>query len=113
MPEENEARMGLTGRSALAALESFCRFVWDYYLQHPEFIGLVNTEYLQQARPLRRSPRLGELVSPVVGLLAPALVAVQQKGRPCPRVPAVSPPPPPFHSRSRPRPWPARPRSSS
>lgn len=51
------------------ALDEFCRFVWRYYLEHPEFIGLLNTENLYRARHLRRSRRLRELVSPVVGLL--------------------------------------------
>jgi AcrR family transcriptional regulator len=52
-----------------AALSRFCRFVWRYYLDNPEFIGLVNTENLYQARHLRRSPQLSELVSPIVELL--------------------------------------------
>ncbi len=51
------------------ALEQFCRFVWRYYVEHPEFISLVNTENLHHARHLRKSPRLSELVSPVIGLL--------------------------------------------
>jgi len=75
-----ERTVHLDDEDPLAALESFCRFVWDYYLQHPEFIGLVNTENLQQARHLRRSPRLGELVSPVVGLLAELLERGQRAG---------------------------------
>ncbi len=52
-----------------AALIEFCRFVWRYYLEHPEFIGLVNSENLQQARHLRKSGKLDELVTPVVGML--------------------------------------------
>lgn len=52
------------------ALDAFCRFVWRYYVEHPEFISLVNTENLHQARHLRKSSRLDELVSPVVGMLA-------------------------------------------
>jgi AcrR family transcriptional regulator len=51
------------------ALEQFCRFVWRYYVEHPEFISLVNTENLHHARHLRKSSRLSELVSPVIGLL--------------------------------------------
>lgn len=51
------------------ALDEFCRFVWRYYLAHPEFIRLVNTENQYGARHLKRSARLGELVSPVLGLL--------------------------------------------
>ncbi|HPU53460.1 MAG TPA: TetR/AcrR family transcriptional regulator [Burkholderiaceae bacterium] len=75
-----ERALRLDDQDPLAALESFCRFVWDYYLKHPEFIGLVNTENLQQARHLRRSPRLGELVSPVVGLLAELLDRGRREG---------------------------------
>ena len=52
-----------------AALIEFCRFVWRYYLEHPEFIGLVNSENLHQARHLRKSGKLDELVTPVVGML--------------------------------------------
>ena len=51
------------------ALDAFCRFVWRYYLDHPEFIGLVNTENLHHARHLRKSARLPELVAPVIRLL--------------------------------------------
>jgi len=51
------------------ALDEFCRFVWRYYLEHPEFIGLVNTENLHRASHLRQSPQLTQLVAPIVGLL--------------------------------------------
>lgn len=75
-----ESTVRLDEAEPLEALESFCRFVWDYYLKHPEFIGLVNTENLHQARHLRRSPRLDELVSPVVGQLGALLERGQQAG---------------------------------
>ncbi|MEW5880793.1 MAG: TetR/AcrR family transcriptional regulator [Pseudomonadota bacterium] len=51
------------------ALDEFCRFVWRYYLDHPEFIGLVNTENQHRAAHLRKSPQLDELVSPIIRLL--------------------------------------------
>jgi AcrR family transcriptional regulator len=51
------------------ALDEFCRFVWRYYLDHPEFIGLVNTENLHRANHLKQSAQLTELVTPIVGLL--------------------------------------------
>ncbi len=62
------------------ALEQFCRFVWRYYLEHPEFISLLNTENLYRARHLRRSARLGELVSPVAKLLSAMLADGARKG---------------------------------
>lgn len=76
-----ERALQLDDTDPMQALEDFCRFVWNYYHQHPEFIGLVNTENLQQARHLRRSPRLGELVSPVVGMLAELVERGQRAGR--------------------------------
>jgi len=68
-----ERALRLDERPALEALDGFCRFVWRYYVEHPEFISLVNTENLHQARHLRKSPRVHELVSPVVGMLAELL----------------------------------------
>jgi AcrR family transcriptional regulator len=68
-----ERALQLSDRPPAQALEAFCVFVWRYYLDHPEFIGLVNTENLYGARHLRKSPQLGELVTPVIGLLAELL----------------------------------------
>jgi len=62
------------------ALDEFCRFVWRYYLEHPEFIGLVNTENLHRANHLRQSPQLMELVAPIVGLLQGLLVRGEKRG---------------------------------
>ncbi|MEK9721090.1 MAG: TetR/AcrR family transcriptional regulator [Quisquiliibacterium sp.] len=68
-----ERSLQLDELPALEALESFCRFVWRYYAQHPEFLSLLNAENLHQARHLKKSARLPELVSPVVGMLAALL----------------------------------------
>jgi AcrR family transcriptional regulator len=68
-----ERGLRLDEQPAPQALDGFCRFVWRYYVEHPEFISLVNTENLHQARHLRKSPRVHELVSPVVGMLAELL----------------------------------------
>jgi len=40
------------------ALETLVRFTWNYYLDNPEFITLVNSENLHRARHLRRSDRI-------------------------------------------------------
>jgi AcrR family transcriptional regulator len=52
------------------ALAHFCRFVWRWYAEHPEFIGVLTAENQLQARHLRRSARLDVLVAPVVRMLA-------------------------------------------
>lgn len=75
-----ERSLDLDGLAPDAALAAFCRFVWRYYLDHPEFISLVSTENLYRARHLRRSPRLGELVSPIAQMLSRMLEAGCRKG---------------------------------
>ncbi len=40
------------------ALETLVRFTWDYYLENPEFITLVNSENLHRARHLQQSDRI-------------------------------------------------------
>lgn len=61
-----ERTLELDALAPQAALAHFCRFVWRFYAEHPEFIGLVNAENLAQARHLRRSGQLAELALPVV-----------------------------------------------
>lgn len=55
---EQELRLGhLPPREAL---ERLVRFTWTYYLEHPEFIRLVNSENLHGGRHIRTSDRLRE-----------------------------------------------------
>ena len=41
-------------------------FTWRYYLAHPEFLSLLNTENLHRAKFLKRSARIFELNSPLI-----------------------------------------------
>jgi len=45
------------------------RFTWDYYLKHPEFLTLLNSENLHRARHLRRSRDIAAMHSPLVAML--------------------------------------------
>ncbi|MFZ4756733.1 MAG: TetR/AcrR family transcriptional regulator [Burkholderiaceae bacterium] len=65
-----EQALVLDDKPPREALAHFCRFVWRWYAEHPEFIGVLTAENQLQARHLRRSPRLDSLVSPVVRMLA-------------------------------------------
>ncbi len=55
------------------ALETLVRFTWNYYLENPEFLTLVNSENLHRARHLEDSKRVREtgrgLVDMVRGIL--------------------------------------------
>ena len=76
-----EHALDLDRLDPLEALSTFCRFVWRYYHAHPEFVGLVNAENLLQARQLRDSPSLSELVSPVVEMLDRVVRRGESAGR--------------------------------
>jgi AcrR family transcriptional regulator len=44
-------------------------FTWNYYLKHPEFLTLLNSENLHRARHLRRSRHIAAMHSPLVATL--------------------------------------------
>ena len=44
-------------------------FTWNYYLKHPEFLTLLNSENLHEARHLRRSRQIAAMHSPLVSML--------------------------------------------
>ncbi len=44
-------------------------FTWNYYLKHPEFLTLLNSENLHRARHLRRSKQIAAMHSPLVATL--------------------------------------------
>jgi AcrR family transcriptional regulator len=44
-------------------------FTWNYYLKHPEFLTLLNSENLHEARHLRRSRQIAAMNSPLVQML--------------------------------------------
>lgn len=55
------------------AIIKLMTFTWQYYLDNPHFIALLNEENLHRARHLRRSRKVKELHSPFVALIADIL----------------------------------------
>jgi AcrR family transcriptional regulator len=55
-------------------------FTWNYYLKHPEFLTLLNSENLHQARHLRRSRQIAAMHSPLVAMLKNLLERGARKG---------------------------------
>ncbi len=53
-----EQNLKLDDLSARDALEKLVRFTWNYYLENPEFIRLVNSANLHKGRHLQGSERL-------------------------------------------------------
>ncbi len=53
-----EQELDLDHLAPREALETLVRFTWDYYLDNPEFITLVNSANLHRGRHLENSERL-------------------------------------------------------
>ncbi len=50
-----EQKLNLDALEPEQAIETLVRFTWNYYLQHPEFLTLVNSENLHRAKHLKNS----------------------------------------------------------
>ena len=64
-----ERSLDLEHRDPREALRKLVEFTWDYYLRHPEFMTLLNSENLHKGRHLQRSRRVREMHSPLVETL--------------------------------------------
>jgi AcrR family transcriptional regulator len=64
----------------LKALRRLVEFTWEYYIAHPEFITLLNSENLHLARHLKESPRIQELNSPLLSALSDILNRGREEG---------------------------------
>ena len=61
-----EHGLHLTDRDPVDGMTDLVLFTWHYYLAHPEFLSLLNTENLHRAKFLKRSARIFELNSPLI-----------------------------------------------
>jgi AcrR family transcriptional regulator len=75
-----ERALDLEHRDPREALRRLVDFTWAYYLAHPEFLTLLNSENLHKGRHVRRSKRVRELHSPLVETLRGILRRGQSDG---------------------------------
>ncbi|MBT2322429.1 TetR family transcriptional regulator [Variovorax paradoxus] len=66
---EAEQMLHLDEIEPVEAIRRLISFTWHYYLEHPEFITLLNSENLHRASHLKRSDRIQDMNSPLVQLL--------------------------------------------
>ena len=64
-----EQSLNLTDLAPDDGMRRLVQFTWEYYLAHPEFITLLNSENLHRARLLKKSKKIRALHSPLVALL--------------------------------------------
>ena len=68
-----EQQLHLTDLAPAEAVRRLTEFTWDYYLAHPEFLTLLNSENLHRGRHLAASRRARELNSPLIQTLGEIL----------------------------------------
>jgi AcrR family transcriptional regulator len=70
---EAERALHLTEMPPADAVRKLTEFTWNYYLEHPEFITLLNSANLHRAEHLERSQRVREMNSPLIATLGDIL----------------------------------------
>lgn len=75
-----ERTLELGALDPAVAIARLVGFTWQYFLDHPEFLALLNTENLQQARTLKRSSAVTQIHSPFVGMIAAVLARGEATG---------------------------------
>jgi AcrR family transcriptional regulator len=77
---EAEKTLDLEGVAPVEAVTQLAHFIWNYYREHPELLRLINNENLHEARYIKGSTRIRELISPIVATLTRILERGQQAG---------------------------------
>lgn len=68
-----ERALRLAAVAPREAMRRLVQFTWRYYLEHPEFLTLLNSENLHRARHLKRSKEISAMHSPFVATLQQVL----------------------------------------
>jgi AcrR family transcriptional regulator len=64
-----ESELQLDHLAPTDAIQALMTFTWEYYLKHPEFMSLVNSENLHRARHVKNSARFRELHGGFIDML--------------------------------------------
>lgn len=75
-----ERKLNLEAQAPAEAIATLIRFTWQYFIEHPEFLALLNTENLHGARYLKRSGKVKEMHSPFVALIGDVLRRGEKSG---------------------------------
>lgn len=77
---EAERELQLETLAPSRAIRRLVEFTWDYYLEHPEFITLLNSENLHGGVHLAGSERIRSANSPLIHMLRDILARGEQSG---------------------------------
>jgi len=70
---EREKALKLEHLPPEEAMRRLVETTWDHFIEHPEFISLLNSENLHRARHVKQSAKARELHSPFSGMIAQIL----------------------------------------
>jgi TetR/AcrR family transcriptional regulator len=75
-----ERGLNLADKHPAEGMRELVLFTWRYFIDHPEFLSLLGTENLHRAAYLKRSKKIRELHSPLVGMIADLLERGARQG---------------------------------
>ncbi len=75
-----EQKLRLTDLPPAEGVRKLIRFTWKYFLAHPEFITLLNSENLHRASHLKRSRKIRAMHSPLIATLSEVLERGAREG---------------------------------
>jgi TetR/AcrR family transcriptional regulator len=75
-----EHRLDLARKPPVEGLRELALFTWHYFLDHPEFLSILATENLNQARYLRQSSTITEMHSNFISELKDVLLRGEKTG---------------------------------
>jgi AcrR family transcriptional regulator len=68
-----EIGLDIVDRDPVDGMRELVTFTWSYFIQHPEFLSLLATENLNRASYLKKSRRIRDLHSPLLGMISTLL----------------------------------------
>ena len=68
-----ERGLELADKDPVECIRELVLFTWRYFLDHPEFLSLLGTENLHRAAYLKKSKKIRDLHSPLVGMISALL----------------------------------------
>ena len=77
---EAESRLDLNLDDPVHGLQQVVEFVWQYYLDHPEFVTLLSSENLHQGKHSKKSSKLREISGYALSVVQKVLDAGKAKG---------------------------------
>jgi len=75
-----ERGLKLADKDPVEGMRELVLFTWHYFIDHPEFLSLLGTENLHRAAYLKRSKKIRDLHSPLVGMIADLLERGAKQG---------------------------------